>query len=170
MPALAVTHGRTRVSERRGVLLLLAFLVGACASMGSRIEAPQVSLESVRLLRIVDGRAEVSLGLRLSNSNTTALVIRELDYEITLDGRPAASGRTVPGETLPPNGETKVDVYGRVDTGVVATAMMALGSQLPVAYTIRGTVTAQGSPPLPFSRKGDVTISRFEPAAGSRGR
>ena len=64
------------------------------ASMPPRIEAPQVSLESVHVTRIVDGKAELSVGLRLSNPNASALAIKAVDYEIMLDNRPAASGHT----------------------------------------------------------------------------
>jgi len=170
MLAITEMSGGARAGEGRGVLLLLAMLTSACASLTPRIEAPQVTLQSVRLLRIADGKAEIALGLRVFNPNATALAIQALDYEITLDGRPAANGRTVRAETLPANGEAKVDLYGRVDTGAVFTAMMALGSQLPVAYTLKGTVTAKDWPPLPFSRKGEVAISRFDSGAGTRGR
>jgi LEA14-like dessication related protein len=153
------------------VLLPLALLVAACATVAPKVEPPQVSLESVRLLRIVDAnKAEISLGLRLFNPNATALAVKALDYEITLDGRPAATGRTVRAETLPAGGEARVELNGLVDTSVVATAMMALGSQLPVAYVLKGTVTAQDWPPLPFSRKGEIAISRFDSGPGSRSR
>ena len=142
-------------------------IITACATPAPRIEAPQVSLESVRVTRIVDGKAELSVGLRLGNPNASALAIKAVDYEITLDNRPAASGHTVRVDTLPAGGEAKVDLAGRVDVGAVAVAMMVLGPQLPVAYTIKGSVTVQDWAPIPFSRSGKIEISKFDSAFGT---
>ena len=142
-------------------------IIAACAAPAPRVEAPQVSLESVRVTRIVDGKAELSVGLRLSNPNASALAINAVDYEIMLDNRLAASGHTVRVDTLPAGGEAKVDLAGRVDVGAVAAAMMVLGSQLPVAYTLKGSVTVQGWAPISFSRSGKIEISKFDSAFGT---
>jgi LEA14-like dessication related protein len=142
-------------------------MITACATPAPRIEAPQVSLESVRVTRIVDGKAELSVGLRLSNPNASALPLKAVDYEITLDNRPAASGHSLRVDTLPPGGDAKVDLAGRVDVGAVAAALMVLGSQLPVAYTLKGSVTVQGWAPIPFSRSGKIEVSKFDSAFGT---
>jgi LEA14-like dessication related protein len=148
----------------------LALLAVACASVAPKIDAPQVSLEAVRVTRIVASKAEISVRLRLVNPNASELVVNELNYEITLDGRQAASGRTTRVDPLPPGGEGTVELGGRVDVAAVATAMMALGSELPVAYTLKGTAALQNGVSLSFSRKGEIAVSRFDPAAGSRPR
>jgi len=163
---LATTHPRRAL----GIGALAASLLAACASGPTTVAAPEVTLESVRVTRIVDGKADVSVGLRLYNPNARELAVKSLDYDITLDNRPAASGRTVRVDTLPAGGDGKVDLAGRVDVGVVATALMALGSQLPVAYRLTGTVTVQGWAPIPFSRDGKIAISKFDAAFGSRPR
>ena len=151
----------------RAFAVAAILIITACATPAPRIEAPQVSLESVRVTRIVDGKAELSVGLRLGNPNASALAIKAVDYEITLDNRPAASGHTVRVDTLPAGGEAKVDLAGRVDVGAVAVAMMVLGPQLPVAYTIKGSVTVQDWAPIPFSRSGKIEISKFDSAFGT---
>ena len=166
-------HGVTLARELhacRIAALGMVLVAAACASVAPRIDAPQVSLEAVRVTRIVDSKAEISVRLKLFNPNATELVINELGYEITLDGRQAASGRTQRVDRLPPGGEGKVDLSGRVDVGAVATAMMALGSQLPVQYTVSGTAAVQNGLSLSFSRKGEIAVSKFDPAAGSRPR
>jgi LEA14-like dessication related protein len=151
----------------RIVAMAALFVLGACASVTTpQIEPPQVTLESVRVTRIVDGKAELSVGLKLTNPNASSLAVRALDYEITLDNRPAASGHTVRVDTLPAGGEAKVDLAGRVDVGAITTAMMALGSQLPVAYTLKGTVTVQNWAPVSFSRTGKIAVSKFDSAFG----
>jgi LEA14-like dessication related protein len=159
------------INARRRLRLVAAgafVIIAGCASVTApHIEPPQVTLESVRVTRIVDGRAELSVALKLSNPNASPLAVRAVDYEVTLDNRPAASGHTVRIETLPAGGETKVELAGRVDVGAIATAMMALGSQLPVAYTLTGTVTVQNWAPVSFSRSGKIAVSKFDSAFGT---
>jgi LEA14-like dessication related protein len=148
----------------------LMLLAAACASLGPKFDAPQVSVESVRVLRIVDSRAEIAVRLRLYNPNDVELPLSGLEYEITLDARQAASGRTTRVEPLPPGGEGRLEIAGRVDVGAVATAMMALTSQLPVQYVLNGRATLRNGPSLPFSRKGEITISKFDSTIGTRPR
>ena len=171
---LANIDSRCRVAamsaQCRAVIVVAGavFILAACAPVTTpQIEPPQVTLESVRVTRIVDQKAELLVGLKLSNPNASALAVKAVDYEITLDNRPAASGHTVRVEALPAGGETKVDLAGRVDVGAIATAMMALGSQLPVAYTLKGTVTVQNWAPISFSRSGKIAVSKFDSAFGS---
>jgi LEA14-like dessication related protein len=149
-----------------GIFAML--LVAACTSVAPRIEPPEVTLENVRVKRIVDNRAEISVELKLFNPNSMTLPVKAVDYEVTLDGRPAANGHTVRVDTLPPRGEGKVELAGRVDVGAIATSMMALGSQLPVAYALRGTVTVEGWAPISFSRSGKIPVTRLDSAFGSR--
>jgi LEA14-like dessication related protein len=150
------------------VVASAVFIIAACAPVTTpQIEPPQVTLESVRVTRIVDQKAELLVELKLSNPNASPLAVKAVDYELTLDNRPVASGHTVRVEALPAGGETKVDLAGRVDVGAIATAMMALGSQLPVAYTLKGTVTVQNWAPISFSRSGKIAVSKFDSAFGA---
>jgi LEA14-like dessication related protein len=148
--------------SRRCAVLIASLLLAACASVAPKIETPEVTLESVRVVRIVDNRAEISVGLRLYNPNDMALAVKAVDYDVTLDGRPAMNGHTVRVEPLPARGEGKVEVTGRVDVGAVATALMALGSQIPVPYTLKGTLTMEGWAPIAFSHSGKIPLSKFE--------
>jgi LEA14-like dessication related protein len=143
-------------------------MMSACTSMRSRIEPPQVTLEMVRIVRIADAKADISLSLKLSNRNDFELAIDAVEFEVTLDGRPAVSSRSVHVDTLPAGGEAKVELAGRVDVAAVATALMTLGSQLPVAYSLSGTVTLKNGTALPFSRKGEIPVARSDRALGSR--
>jgi len=159
----------TRWSLRRlAVPALLAFFLGACTSIPTKLDPPVVTLESARILRVADARADVALVLRLTNPNRFALVVDAIEYEVTLDGRPAATGRSARVDSLPAGGEAKVELAGRVDVAAVATALMTLGSQLPVAYTFKGSVTLRDGSVLVFSRKGEIPVARFDRVLGSR--
>jgi LEA14-like dessication related protein len=171
----------TRSSEREGDLatsrclqsfaipaLLVLFLGAACTSISTKLDPPVATLEMVRILSVADARANVALVLRLSNPNRFDLVVDAIDYEVTLDGRPAATGRSVRIDPLPARGDARVELAGRVDVAALATALMTLGSQLPVAYTFKGTVTLRDGSVLAFSRKGEIPVARFDRVLGSR--
>jgi len=150
------------------MVVLAPALFVACTSIRSKIEfeAPSVTVESVRIVRIAEAKAALSLSLRLANPNNFALPLDAIACDVTLDRRPAASVHSVHMEPLPAGGEAKVELAGQVDVTVVATSLMALGAQLPIDYALTGTATLRDGTALPFSRKGQITIARFEGAFG----
>jgi len=136
--------------------------------MRPKIEPPQITLEAVRIVRIAEARADVSVNLKLSNRNDFELAIDLVEFDLALDGRPAINSRSVHIDALPAGGEAKVELAGRVDVAALATALMTLGSQLPVPYALSGTVTLKNGTALGFSRKGEIPVMRFDRALGSR--
>ena len=158
----------TDARPKLGVIACCGLLAGACTGIRSGIEAPQVTLETVRIVKIAEAKADVSLNLKLANPNDFELAIDTVEFDVTLDGRPTVSGRSVRVDPLPARGEAKVELSGRVDLGAVATALMSVGSQLPVAYSVSGTLRLKNGTALPFSRKGEIPVRRFDRALGSR--
>jgi LEA14-like dessication related protein len=163
--ARAVVMPHRRVM--RAVVGLVAIIAAAaCTSGRPRIEAPSVTVESVRILRIADAKAALSVSLKLANPNDFALPLDAIACDVTLDRRPAASVHSVRMDPLPAGGEAKVELAGQVDVTAVATSLMALGAQLPIEYTLNGTATLRDGTALPFSRKGQISVARFEGALG----
>ncbi len=153
----------------RFVLAVLAVVLftAACTSVRqSAVQPPSVTLERVRIVAIADGEATLSVMLRLTNPNPFELAVDAVACDVTLDARPAASVHSIRMEPLPAGGEAKLELGGRVDVAAVATSLMSLGSQLPVAYTLKGTVTLRDGTAVPFARKGDIPVPRFEHALG----
>jgi len=148
----------------------LAILVlAACAQLGGgRFESPEIALESLRILRIVDAKADLTIGLRVYNPNEFPLSVDQLEFDVTIDGRNAASGRTSRVGELRAHGDASVDVAGRVDIGAVATGLMTLASQLPIDYTVNGSVTLTDGTKLPFAKKGRVPVTRVDRGFGPK--
>ncbi len=150
-------------------IALLATMIGAAGCVPAQLpfEQPQVTLETVRVLRFAESKADVMLGLRITNPNPYALPVDHVEFDVLLDGRTAASGRSVRVERLAPRADAKVDISGRVDVAAVATGLMSIGSQLPVPYAIKGTITLEDGTVLPFARTGKIPVVRFD-SAGTR--
>ena len=164
-----VRAGTSRHSHHTLRVALLATMVGAAGCVPAQLpfEQPQVTLETVRVVRFAESKADVVLGLRITNPNPYALPVDHVEFDVLLDGRTAASGRSVRVERLAPSADAKVDISGRVDVAAVATGLMSIGSQLPVPYAIKGTITLEDGTALPFSRTGRIPVVRFE-SVGAR--
>jgi len=156
-----------RLGNAALVALGAVIVAAACTSTTRHgIEAPSVTVEGVRIVRIADAKASVSVSLKLANPNPFALPLDAIACDFTLDRRPAASVHSVHMDPLPAGGEAKLELAGQVDIAVVATSLMALGTQLPVEYTLAGSATLRDGTALPFSGKGQITVARFEGALG----
>jgi LEA14-like dessication related protein len=168
--SLATVFVATDSPLRRGFLLAcLVVLAGsACTSARPKIDPPSITLDAVRVGKVAEAKADISLRVTLANHHDFELPIDHVEFDVTLDGRPAVNGRSVHIDPLPPGGEAKVELAGRVDAATVATALMTLGSQLPVPYVMTGTLTLKNGTALSFSRKGEIPIMRFEGALGAR--
>jgi LEA14-like dessication related protein len=160
------THCRTYAA--RIALLVAMLLVAACVPFGQQFELPDVTMESLRILRIVDAKAELSIGMRVYNPNPYALPVDKVEFDVQIDGRSAVSGRSVRVDALPPKADAKVELSGRVDVTAVATALMTIGSQLPVDYIVAGTITLTDGTALPFVRKGRIPVVRLDRGFGPR--
>jgi LEA14-like dessication related protein len=152
----------------RAGVLTVALLVTACIPLGQQFEPPEVTLDTLRILRIADAKAEFAVSLRVFNPNPYALPVDRIEVDATVDGRPAVASRSVHVDPLPARGEAKVELSGRVDIAAVATALMTIGSQLPVDYAVKGTITLTDGTALPFARKGRIPVVRFDRALGAR--
>jgi LEA14-like dessication related protein len=159
-------HDRTMAV--RGVLLAAVLAFTGCVPFGQQFQSPEVTLETLRILRIADAKADVSISLRVFNPNTYTLPVDRVDFEVTLDGRPAANSHSIRVDPLPPLGEAKVELAGRVDIAAVATALMTIGSQLPVDYALKGTITLTDGTAVPVARKGRIPVARFDRSFGPR--
>src|SRR5438552_3613725 len=129
---------RQSVGDRMRAVRVAAFaaalLTAACVPFGQQFESPEVTMETLRILRIADAKADLTIGLRVYNPNTYSLPVEKVEVDVLIDARTAVSSRSVHVEPLPPKGEAKVELSGHVDVTAVAAAMMSIGSQLPVDY------------------------------------
>ena len=77
---------RNRRLAVRCVLSAAALLVVGCVPLGQQFQSPEVTLETLRIVRIADAKADLLIGLRVFNPNTYALPMEKVEFDVTIDG------------------------------------------------------------------------------------
>jgi LEA14-like dessication related protein len=139
---------------------LVYALLGACASLLPKLEAPRLSVLSVELGKGNMQQQQVRLTLHAINPNDRSIAIRSIDCRLEIEGMAFAQGATADSFSLPANGAVDFDV------NVVAnlnSALIALAGGLgrsTVNYRIYGEVHLKGSllHSIPFDQKGRVKL------------
>lgn len=162
-------HVGRRLSFRI-VMLLAVSLPFGCASLGPTLEAPRISLVSMRSLPADAGDLETvfQTDLRLINPNDVPLKIRGIDCELDVNGSTLATGVSDQEIEVPRLGTAvvPVTVYASMSDFVWALFRMlnthsGRAEQFNLNYTLRGRVfLAEGLPGLnrlTFETEGDLT-------------
>ena len=88
-------------------LALILFALAACASLGPRLAAPKVSVESISVGGIQGADAMVTLSLRVENPNAIELVVQSLRFGLSINDIALTRGATVQGETIAAGGSLR---------------------------------------------------------------
>ena len=142
--------------------LLVAFFAG-CASL--RPEAPEVSIDSVRLLEMGFAEQKFGIRLRVRNPNSREFVLNKLDYVLELSGSPFARGQLDRSVQLPARGETVIEVPAnmRLNDFLNSAAGKLLAGAGPsgrgqLDYRLIGTAQIDDTWNAPFERRGTISL------------
>lgn len=151
-------------SPVRFVLLLLASAaLGGCETIASRLEAPDVRIESLALRSATVDAQRFRVALAVSNPNPIPIPIDRLDFSVRLGGGGLMSGQSIEAFTLGPGATRTVQLD--VDSDLVSslTRLLALvqGPGDSISYDLDGSVTLGRGlrRNLPFSFRGQVPLS-----------
>jgi LEA14-like dessication related protein len=151
--------------RRAALLLAIAFLVAGCASMGSKLESPHVSVLNVQMLTTDMFAQKFRVRLKVENPNDIELKVTGLEYEILLMGDGFAEGNSSDRFLLPAKGEAEFDM--NVSTNFVSSlgrliSRMNGGKLENIDYEIVGQVFVDKGmlKKIPFSDKGKVDFSK----------
>lgn len=143
-----------RQARQAAACLLVALLAG-CAAM--RLDAPKVSLADLEWVggNLVEQR--FALKLRVRNPNDREIVIRGLDFDVDLNGRPFARGVGDKATTVPRFGEGIVEVAAVSNFGSLLRQIgdLARAGKESLPYRVKGTVLADGFGSIPFDSRGE---------------
>ena len=110
------------------LLLLAAFVLGACAGTKIAIDPPVVILTKVDIADVDFSKQTFVLSFDVSNPNSFPLPINYVSYGVKLDEQRFASGETVASFTVPANSDGEFAIS--VDLDLFRTAPRLL-------YTVR---------------------------------
>lgn len=147
---------------RKHLLLAIGFLasLAGCAMIAGKIDPPAVHIASLSLTGATLFEQQYKLGLRLQNPNDFDLPIEGLSYEIELNDKPFAKGVSSRPVTVPRRGSALLEVEGFSTLGDLLRQykQLAKGELKGLRYRIRGKLSLQGGPNVPFERKGEIGL------------
>jgi LEA14-like dessication related protein len=156
-----------RLNARAAVFACLAALA-ACAG-APRLEAPRVSVESVRVDRMTGAEAIFAVTLNLANPNARDIAVDAIDARLSIEDVPVGGATLKSPLRLPGNGEATATLQARAGLAAVllvaaeiaqrAQEQRGAAQSTSVRYAVAGTATLDGGLTIPFSRTGEIRIA-----------
>lgn len=143
---------------RIGLILLLALLASACASMGERrVSEPAASIQQLT----VDARGHWSIDLRLQNYSSVSMRFESINLPLKMGGVAAGTLAAQPGLSVAAESADIITVrlVPSADARLQVADALASGRSLP--YSFEGTVSATplDAKPRNFSLKRESALS-----------
>ena len=149
--------------NRRSFILMvsLAGVLGACATLPGKTEPPRVSLIGLNLLSMELFEQRYLVRLRMKNPNDFDMPVRGLDFRLDINGEAFADGVSNQAATIPAFGEQIVELEVSSNLLQVFRQLQSLQQKAApgLAYRITGRV-AVGSygQRLPFDYSGEFAL------------
>jgi LEA14-like dessication related protein len=139
--------------------------LAGCAAFGPHIEAPRVSVVSVRLDRIQGPDAWFVASVELANPNPRTIAVDAIDANLSIEDQTVATASLTAPVEIAANGTASAEVAARTGMDAVlhavANAMRRMsgaapGSPTTLRYEISGTARLAGGLQVPFRRSGEL--------------
>ena len=143
------------------MLLIIYLTQSACSTLGSKPEAPVVTLAGLQIVKADFFEQRFALDLRLQNPNDFMLPIRGMSYDLVLNGTSFASGVSASKVDVPALGEAVVKVESVTNLFSLYRHLQQLGasSQEGVEYQLKGNISLVNQAlKLPFDKKGEISL------------
>jgi len=146
------------------LLVLLAVGASACSWLQMAeggFKKPDVAYKSASLTDVSLSGATLNVVTRVDNPNPVSLALAEVDYRLSIDGHPVATGKPPDGLEIQANGATDVTLpasFKFTDLGQAVATVLQKGS---AGYKAEGTVgvkTPIGLVKVPLSHEGTFTL------------
>jgi LEA14-like dessication related protein len=154
------------IENLRSYLLLSAIVfLSACAGTGTVIDSPKVDLTGVELTSANFHRQTFLLSFDISNPNPFPLPVKGVDYQVNLDDKKFAGGRTQGSFTVPARGVDSFAISVDLDILSSASHLRSLISgefRENITYELRGNLAVDIPfvKPIPFSSSGDINMTQ----------
>ena len=139
----------------------VCLLLGACSSMLPRIEAPQLQVVKIDVLKSDFLQQELRVRMRVDNPNDRVLPVRGITYEMEVAGEPFAHGESDKNFEVPALGSTEFDVSVTANMASALLKLASKGGKLDaVEYRMVGKVSLSSGliRSVPFEKKGTFKL------------
>jgi LEA14-like dessication related protein len=140
---------------------LFLFTITGCATMGQRMEPPQVKLATIKVKEISVFETVFEIHLRVFNTNDTALQIKGLQCELDINGQPFAMGVSDADVEIPSYGTQLVPLQAYASLFDMIKSLQGMQKPEQLKYHLKGKVrlAAGGYPTLlPFESEGNFSL------------
>lgn len=146
------------------LLVLLAAGASACSWLQMAeggFKKPDVAYKSASLTDVSLSGATLNVVTHVDNPNPVTLALAEVDYRLSIDGHPVATGKPPDGLEIPANGGADLTLpaaFQFTDLGEAVATVLEKGS---AGYRAEGTVGVQtpiGLVKVPLSHEGTFTL------------
>jgi LEA14-like dessication related protein len=106
--------------------LALVSLVGGCALLAQRVERPTAEVRGVAVTSVSMTGIDGEIALDIQNPNGFAVPLSSIDWQLSVGGHRAVTGRIELSQTIPARGTAPVRAtlrVGVVDAAVVSAAL-----------------------------------------------
>ena len=161
---------RLTTAATMAVFALAFSALAACATLGTRLAAPKVTVESISVGGIQGADAMVTLSLRVENPNAIELVVQSLRFGLSINDIALTRGATAQGETIAAGGYAVIALDTRTNMNAVlqVIALSASGRLQSLQYALDGEAIVQNGTRLPFARRGDIPLPAAPAPATNR--
>lgn len=146
------------------IVLLVTCLSGCAALPEGLIKAPDVNLRDVQVMGLGFNSQSFLLSFDIANANSFSLPIRNVEYDVRLDGRRFASGETSSEFTIPANGRSSFAISVELDLLQTTPQLLSIvrnGARRDIAYELNGRLDVDIAlvPTLTFRNSGTVHLN-----------
>lgn len=146
---------------RRFVLAAVAALVSSGCASTLRLEAPKLSVVSLKMQSADIFSQRVLVRMRVLNPNARALPIKGITYRIEVNGAELAEGASNTPFEVPALGEAEFDVQLTANlASALAQFLARRGSQDAIEYRLVGSVALSSGllRRIPFDERGSINL------------
>jgi LEA14-like dessication related protein len=148
------------IRARRLVLLALSALsLGGCAAL-PKLEAPKLSVVSMKMQSADFFSQRLQLRMRVLNPNTRELPIKGISYRIEVNDTELGQGLTNTPFVVPAMGEAEFDVQVTTNLAGALGKLLGRRSQDSLQYRLVGEVALSSGflRRIPFDERGSVKL------------
>ena len=145
------------------MVLISIQLIAGCAGIGRRLEPPRISLANIQVQEFTGFETVFQIKLRVFNTNDVDLNLKAIEADLTINGKPFATGISKTEVQLPAyeNRLVPLTVYSSVID--IFKSIQGLQQTEQLKYGLKGKLRVAAdnalSTSLPFESEGQVTLT-----------